>query len=176
MPTRRPAPRGSGRRAPAPPPRRSPRTLGRGFPPPVGARERPLTAPYAAVFGVLVAAEDLYLGWLLWEPDPGWHWYVLVSALLAAWALAGAALVWLGRGRGWLVLAAAALLPLLGLLALAVLFGALGGGSAAWWAVLLLVGPVGCLVLALGRPIREWTGPRRATSSTGRGRRAARAR
>jgi hypothetical protein len=49
-------------------------------------------------------------------------------------------------------------LPLLGLLGLAVLFGALGGGSALWAAVLLLVGPVGCLVLTLRRAVRTWRG------------------
>ncbi|MGX5657342.1 hypothetical protein ACWKWC_21395, partial [Geodermatophilus nigrescens] len=122
---------------------------------------RPLTAPFAAVFGLLVAAEDLYLGWLLWEPDPGLHWYVVVSAALALLALAGAALVLRGRGRGWLVLALAAVLPMLLLLASALLFGAIGDGSGVGWSLLLLAGPLGCLVLAVRRPIREWTRPGR---------------
>ncbi|PRY50591.1 hypothetical protein LY71_103150 [Geodermatophilus tzadiensis] len=140
-------------------------------PPPAG---RPLAAPFAFVFGLLVAAEDLYLGWLLLEPDPGWHWYVVVSAGLALLAVAGAVLVLLGRGRGWLVLAVAAVLPALLLLGVAGLFGALGDGGSVGWALLLLAGPVGALVLALGRPIREWTRPARRTpaarpAGTGRG-------
>ncbi|MGY1638089.1 hypothetical protein ACI78V_15695 [Geodermatophilus sp. SYSU D00742] len=159
------------RRSPRPAPRPAPgRTAG------AAPLERPLLAPFAAVFGVLVAAEDLFLGYLLWEPDRGWHWYVVGAALLAGWAATGAAMVWLGRSRGWLVLAAGAALPLLLLAGLAVLFGVLGGGSATWWAVLLLVGPAGCLALTLRRPIREWTRPARATRSPQRGRRGARAR
>jgi hypothetical protein len=138
--------------------------------------ERPLLAPFAAAFGVLVAAEDIYLGYLLWEPDRGWHWYVLVPVLLAVWAVVGAAMVWLGRGRGWLVLALAARLPLLAMVGLVVLFGVLGGGQAMWWAVLLLVGPIGCLAMTLRRPIREWTRPARATHPPDRHRRGARAR
>jgi hypothetical protein len=125
-------------------------------------RERPLTVPFAAAFAALVAAEELYLGWLLWEPDPGWHWYVLVAIALAAWTVTGAVLVWQGRRRAWLVLAAASTLPLLLLVGFAVLFGALGGGEAVWWALLMLAGPIGCLVLAAGRPVREWTAPRHA--------------
>jgi hypothetical protein len=133
--------------------------------------ERPLLAPFAAVFGVLVAAEDIYLAYLLWEPDRGWHWYVLLPGLLAVWAVVGAAMVWLGRARGWLVLTAAAVLPLLAMVGLVLLFGVLGGGQALAWALLLLVGPIGCLALTLRRPIRDWTRPGRATrpASTGRG-------
>ncbi|MGY1594601.1 hypothetical protein ACI79D_21720 [Geodermatophilus sp. SYSU D00708] len=141
-----------------------------------GPAVRPLLAPFAAVFGVLVAAEDIYLAYLLWEPDRGWHWYVLVPVVLAVWAVAGAAMVWLGRGRGWLVLAAAAVVPLLAMVGLVVLFGVLGGGQAMWWAVLLLVGPIGCLALTLRRPIREWTRPGRATHPPDQHRRAVRPR
>jgi hypothetical protein len=155
--------------------RRSPRPAPR---PPAArtAAARPLLAPFAAVFGVLVAAEDIYLAYLLWEPDRGWYWYVFVPVLLAVWAVAGAAMVWLGRGRGWLVLSAAAVLPLLAMVGLVVLFGVLGGGQAMWWAVLLLVGPIGCLALTLRRPIREWTRPARATSPPDQRRRGVRAR
>jgi hypothetical protein len=138
--------------------------------------QRPLLAPFAAVFGVLVAAEDVFLGYLLWEPSRGWHWYVVGAAVLAGWAVVGAAMVWLGRGRGWLVLTGASVLPLLLLVGLVVLFGVLGGGTAMWWAVLLLVGPIGCLALAVRRPIREWTRPARATRPPQRDRRSARAR
>ncbi|MBB3082008.1 hypothetical protein [Geodermatophilus sabuli] len=160
----RAAPRRSPRPAPRPVPGRAAGTT---------ALDRPLLAPFAAVFGVLVAAEDLVLGYLLWEPDRHWHWYVVGAVLLAAWAAAGAAMVWLGRGRGWLVLAGASVLPLLLLLGLLVLFGVLGGGSAMVWAVVLLIGPVGCLTLAVRRPIREWTRPARATRSPQRDRRRA---
>jgi peptidoglycan/LPS O-acetylase OafA/YrhL len=124
---------------------------------------RPLTAPFAAVFGLLVAAEDLYLAWLLWEPDPGWDWFVLAPAGLALLAAAGAVLVLRGRGRGWLVLTLAAVPSVLLLLAVALLFGVLGDGGSVGWALLLLTGPVGCLVLAVRRPVREWTRPRRGT-------------
>jgi O-antigen/teichoic acid export membrane protein len=112
---------------------------------------------FAAVFGLLVAAEDLYLAWLLRTPETGWDWLAIVPVLLAVAAAAGAVLVFLGRGRSWLLLAVAAVLPLAGMLVLAVLFAVLGGGPAFWSAVLLLVGPVVALVLALRRPVREWT-------------------
>ena len=140
------------------------RPIGRGFAVAPAAPVRPVAAPFAAVFGVLVAAEDAYLGWLLWDAEPGWGWYLLLPAVLVAGALAGAFLVLRGRsvGRwagGWAVLALFCLLPMLGLLGLALLFGALGGGSAVAWALLLLVGPVGGLSLALQRPVRDWTRP-----------------
>jgi hypothetical protein len=114
---------------------------------------------------VLVAAEDAYFVRLL---DFGW--YLVVPLLLAVAALAGAALVWSGRRGGWALLTAAAALPLLGLLALVVLFGFLGGGSAFWSALLLLAGPVGCLALTLQRPVRSWRG-RGAGTRPGGGRR-----
>ena len=123
---------------------------------------RPLLVPFAAVFGVLVAAEAAYFVWLL---DFGW--YLVVPLLLAVAAGTGAVLVWQGRRGGWQLLAGAAVLPLLGLLGLAVLFGILGGGSALWSALLLLVGPVGCLVLTLQRPVRSWRGPDAGTRPGG---------
>src|SRR4029450_9632718 len=87
--------------------RRSPRSAP---PPPAATRpaERPLEAVLATVFGVLVAAEHGSLPWLLWTPEVGWDWFMLVPLLLGATALAGAAAVFLGRGRGWLLLAVAA--------------------------------------------------------------------
>ena len=124
---------------------------------------RPLAAPFAAVFGLLVAVEDGYLGWLLWDADPGWGRYLLAPAVLAVGALAGAVLVHRGRSLGRLsgsaVLAVFSVLPLLGLLGLVVLFAFLGGGQAVWWSLLLVVGPVGSLSLALQRPVRSWTRP-----------------
>jgi len=133
-----------------------------------------MEAPFAAVLGVLVAAEFLYLGWLLYEPGSLLDWYVVVPALLAAVTLAGAALVVLGRGRGWLVLTAASVVLLLTLLALVLLFGALGGGAALWQALLLLIGPIGCLALTLRRPVRAWTtrGRRRSAGGRRKGRRS----
>jgi hypothetical protein len=131
---------------------------------------RPIEAPFAAVFGVLVAAEYLYLGWLLYQPGSFWDWYVVVPVLLAAFSVAGAVLAVLGRARAWLVLTIASGVLLLGLLALVLLFGALGGGATLWQALLLLIGPIGCLALALRRPVREWTGRARRSTGGRRGR------
>jgi hypothetical protein len=145
------------------------RPIGRGFPVTATAPARPVAAPFAAVFGVLVAAEDAYLGWLLWDADPGFGWYLALLAVLLAGALAGAVLVLRGRGVArWLsgstVLAGFCLLPLLGLIGLIGFFALLGGGQAVWWALLLVVGPLGGLVLGLQRPVRAWTrGPRAAS-------------
>jgi hypothetical protein len=150
------SPSARARAAARPAPRRP---LGRGFAATPAQPARPLLVPFAALLGLLVAAEDLYLAWLLWQPDPGWNWYLAVPVLLAGWAVAGVVLVVRGRGRGAVVLAAAAVPPLLGLLGLAVFFALLSGGGATWSAVLLLVGPVGCLALSLRRSVREWTRP-----------------
>jgi hypothetical protein len=168
MPSTSPRARAGVRRLPRPAPLRRASAA----PVPVA---RPVEAPFAAVFGVLVAAEYLYLGWLLYAPGSFWDWYVVVPAVLAALSVAGAALVVLGRGRGWLVLSVVAGVLLIGLLALVLLFGALGGGAALWQALLLLIGPLGCLALALRRPVREWSGKAAARRSTGGQRSAGRA-
>jgi hypothetical protein len=147
--------------------RRSPRPAPRG---PVAAGpsgERPLSATLAAVFGLLVAAVDGYLTWLLWTPEVGWDTYLLLPAFLAVLAVAAAAAVFLGLGRAWILLTVAAVLPLLGLLVVLVLFAALGGGAAFWGALALLIAPVGCLVLALRREVRDWTRPRPAGRPAG---------
>jgi hypothetical protein len=115
---------------------------------------------------------DGYLLWLLWTPEVGWDSYLLGPILLGVLAVAAAAAVFLGVRRGWLFLAVAAALPLLALLAVVVLFALLGGGSALWGAMVLLIAPVGCLVLALRRPVREWTGAGRGGRPAG-GRRGA---
>ena len=141
------------------PTRRSPRPAPRADLAHASERERPLLVPFAAVFGLLVAAEYLYLAWLLRTPETGWDAFAIVPVLLAVAAAAGAVLVFLGRPRSWLLLAVAAALLVAALLALVVLFAALGGGLAFWSAVLLMVGPVVALVLALRRPVREWTRP-----------------
>ena len=134
-------------------PRRSPRAAPRQQTPapPAG---RPVFAPFAAVFAVLVAAEYLWLAWLLRAPEVPPVWYV-VPVVLAAVTLAGAVLVVLGRARAWVLLAVVSVVLALGLLATTVLFGALGLGAVVWQALLLLVGPVGCLALAVRRPVRE---------------------
>src|SRR4051812_49981913 len=122
--------------------RRSPR---RAAPPPAPAlRERPLVVPFAAVFGLLTAAEDGYLAWLLGDPKIGWDWFVVIPVLVAVAAVAGAVLVHLGRRGGGLLLAVAAALTLLGLVVLAFLFGALGGGRGVWAGLVLLVRPPRC--------------------------------
>jgi hypothetical protein len=105
----------------------------------------------------VVAAEYGYLGWLLWDPGSGLDSFVVVPAVLAAIAAAGAVLLVFGRARAWLVLTVVSVLLLLGLLALVVVFGALGGGAAMWQAMLLLIGPIGCLALTVRRPVREWS-------------------
>lgn len=136
-------------------PRPAPRTTAAAPP------ERPLAVPFAAFFGLLLAAEAAWFAWLLRTPGVGWDWFVAVPLALSVLALVGAALVFAGRARGWIVLALAALLSAVGLLLVALFFAALGGGSAVWSTLLLLVGPVTSLVLALRRPVREWTRGRR---------------
>jgi hypothetical protein len=126
--------------------------------------QRPLVAGYAAVFGLLVAAEDAYLAWLLVGPERQVDSFLAVPLVLCAVSLAGAALTYAGRARGWLVLLLGALPTLLGILGLTALFAALGGGRPVAEALLLLVGPVGCLALCLRRPVRAWTRPGRARS------------
>jgi hypothetical protein len=137
------------------------RPLGRGFTVAPPTPVRPLQAPFAALFGGLVAVEDGYLGWLLWDADHRWSWYLLAPLLLLAAALTGAALVLRGRSLGPVsgsaVLAWSCVLPLLGLLALTVFFAALADAEGALMSLVLLVGPLGGLVLALRRPVREWT-------------------
>ena len=158
------------------PVRRSPRPAPRGANLPAAPPERPAAVPFAVVFGFLVAAEILYLGWLLWEPDPGVDRFLIVPLLMAFAVVLGSVLVLTGRRWGWAVLAGAALLPLVALLVLVSLLGALGGGAQLWAGVLLLVGPLATLVLAVRRPVREWCGDGRARRSPEgrRGRRSAR--
>jgi hypothetical protein len=148
--------------------RRSPRSAPLARPAAPVPTVRPMEAPFAAVFGVLVAAEYVYLGWLLYAAGSLLDWYVVVPAVLAALTVTGAVLVVLGRGRGWLVLTAGSAVLLLTLLALVLLFGALGGGAALWQALLLLLGPIGCLALTLRRPVRAWTTRGRVRSAGGR--------
>ena len=118
---------------------------------------RPIAVTCAAVFGLLVAAEEVWLASLLRTPGDGWAWYLVVPVLLAILTVAASAAVFWRRPLGWLQLAVAAALPLLGMLALVVLFAFLGGGPAMWEAVPLLIGPLVALVLSLRRSVRQWT-------------------
>ncbi|MCU1670641.1 MAG: rane protein of unknown function [Blastococcus sp.] len=129
--------------------------------------------PFAAAFGVIAAAEDVYFAWLLWDTGPRLSAYVLAPLLLAVGSVSGAVLMLRGRRRAWLVSAAAAALLSVVVLALVALLGALGAGREMWTAVLLLLGPLGSLVLSLRRPVRAWTAPGRASRSPGGRRRPA---
>ena len=151
--------------------RRSPRAAPYRQHPPPRPAGRPVLAPFAAVFGVLVAVEYVWLARLLRDPEVTTSWAVVVPAVFAVLALAGAVLVVLGRARAWVVLAVVSVVLVFCLLGTAVLFGALGLGAVAGQALLLLAGPVGCLVLAVRRPVREWTRPARATRPAEQGRR-----
>ena len=135
-------------------------------------RERPLAVPFAVAFGFLLTAEILYLGWLVWEPEPAFDRFLVIPLVLAIAAAVGSVLVLQGRRGGWVVLAVSAVLALLVLVGLVLLLGALGGGGTMWAASLLLVGPLAALALSLRRPVREWCGGARARRSPG-GRRGA---
>jgi hypothetical protein len=147
------------------PVRRSPRPVARGANTVPAPRERPLAVPFAVVFGVLLTVEVLYLGFLLWKPDPAVDRFLVVPLLLAAAAAVGSFLVWTGRRGGWVVLAVSGLLPLVALLGLVFLLGAFGAGAPVLAATLLLLGPLTTVVLALRRPVREWCGTGRARRS-----------
>lgn len=147
------------------PARRSPRAAGRTGAP--ALRERPLVVSFAVVFGLLMAVEVLYLGYLLWEPVVALDSYLVVPLVVAGVAVVASLLVLRGRARAWLLLAGIAVLPLVALLVLALVLAGLGATAEAWSAVLLTTGPLGCLVLATRRPVREWTTVLRTTRSPG---------
>jgi peptidoglycan/LPS O-acetylase OafA/YrhL len=155
------------------PVRRSPRPAPRTDVPLPTRPERPPAVTFAVVFGALLTLEVLYLGWLLWQPDPSVDRFLVVPLLLAGLAAAGSMLVLTGKRWGWAVLAVAAILPLAALLVFVFLLGALGGGAQLWAGVLLLVGPLAALVLAVRRPVRDWCGAERARRPA-EGRRGAR--
>ena len=148
------------------PVRRSPRPAPRSSNAPAVPPERPAAVSFAVVFGALLTVEVAYLGWLIWDPGPSVDRFLIVPLLLAAGVLVGTVLVHLGRRWGWLVLAVAAVLPLVALLVLVFLLGVLGAGAGLWAGVLLLVGPLATLVLALRRPVRQWCGSARARRPT----------
>ena len=129
--------------------------------------ERPPVVPFAVVFGLLSAAEALYLAWLSGWPHPTLDWFVLGPVVLAVAAAVGAVLVLRGRARGWLVSVLASGLLLVGVLAVVALLAALGDWPDMWTATLLLVGPVVALVLNARRPVRDWTTRGSAVRSPG---------
>ncbi|RBY88980.1 hypothetical protein DQ244_14435 [Blastococcus sp. TBT05-19] len=137
---------------------------------------RPDLVPYAVVFGVLTAGVVLYLGWLLLRGDPEAGPLLAVPAGVALAVLLGAGLVWRGVRGGWALLAVASLVPFLGILFVAFLFGALGAGGDMALALLLAVAPLNSLVLALRAPVRAWCTPSRGTRPAGGTRAARRAR
>src|SRR5207253_429025 len=94
------------------PVRRSPRSAPRVAAPGPALHERPPAVTFAVVFGVLLTVEILYLGYLLWEPDPSVDRFLVVPLLLAAAVVLGSILVLRGQRGGWAVLAGAAVLPL----------------------------------------------------------------
>jgi hypothetical protein len=125
--------------------------------------------PLAAAFGGLLTAETLFLGALLWLPDPALDWFLVVPLVLAGATLTGVVLLLRRRFRSWLLLVVPAVLVQAGLLATAGLLAAFSAWGEMWSAVLMMTGPVGCLVLALRRPVREWTdGERIRRSAEGR--------
>jgi hypothetical protein len=141
------------------PVRRSPRPAPRPVVAAPRPTERPVAVPLAAVFGLLTAAENAYLAYLLWTPEVGWDWFMFVLLALALLALVGAAAVLAGLRHGWLPLAVAAALSLLVFLGAVWLFALLG---ALWQALPLLVGPVGALLLSLRSSVRTWDRARRS--------------
>jgi hypothetical protein len=143
-----------------------------------GARldERPLAVPFAAAFGALMAGEVLFLGVALLLPDFRLDRFTVVFLVLVLWAVAGSLMVLQGRRGGWIVLVIVALGGVAAVLILVLILAALGATGSAWAAALLTVGPLGCLVLAPQRSVRQWTGASAARRSAGGRRGSGRAR
>jgi hypothetical protein len=138
--------------------------------------QRPLAASFAAAFGALLTAEVLFLGCWLVVSDARLDRVTVVVGVLVVASAAGSVLVARGVRGGWVLLVLAAVGALAALLLMALIFGALGVASAMWAAALLAVGPLGCLVLAPRRSVREWSGPAPTRRSAGGRRAAARSR
>ena len=138
--------------------------------------ERPLAVPFAAAFGALMAAEVLFLGVALLLPDFRLDRFTVVFVVLFLGAVAGSLMIVQGRRGGWILLVVVALGGLAAVLVLVLILAALGGTGPAWAAALLTVGPLGCLVLAPQRSVRQWAGARPARRSAGGRRGSPRAR
>jgi hypothetical protein len=129
--------------------------------------QRPLAAVFAAVFGALLTAEVLFFGALLVLPDVRLDRVTVVIAVLALAGATGSLMVFQGRRGGWILLAVTAVGALAAVMMMVLVLAALGATAATWAAVLLTVGPLGCLVLAPQRSVRAWAGLRSARRPAG---------
>jgi hypothetical protein len=120
---------------------------------------RPLAASFATAFGALMTAEVLFFGSLVVVGDARLDRVTVVIAVLVVAGAVGSLMVFQGRHGGWVLLVLAALGTLAAVLMLALVLGALGLPGQMWAAALLAVGPLGCLLLAPRRSVREWAGP-----------------
>ena len=118
--------------------------------------ERPLAVAVAAAFGALLAAEVLFLSVVLLLPDFRLDRLTVVFLMVFLGAVGGSLMVIQGRRGGWILLVIVALGGLAAVLILVLVLAALDATGSAWAAVLLTVGPLGCLVLAPQRSVREW--------------------
>jgi hypothetical protein len=123
------------------------------------AGQRPLAASFAAAFGALLTAEVLFFGGLMVLADPRVDRVAVVLAVLLVAGAAGSVMVLRGVRGGWVLLVLTAIGALGALLLMVLILAALGVMAHAWAAALLAVGPLGCLVLAPRRSVREWSGP-----------------
>jgi hypothetical protein len=154
-------------RPPTPPP--VPSTSFRAPEPGTGTGQRPLAASFATVFGVLLTAEVLFFGALLVGPDVRLDRVTVVIGVLVLAGAAGSLMVFQGLRGGWVLLVLSAVGALAALLLMVLVLGALGATAQMWAATLLAVGPLGCLVLAPQRSVREWAGPTRRPAGGRRG-------
>jgi hypothetical protein len=122
------------------------------------AGQRPLAATFATAFGVLLTAEVLLFGGLMVLADPRVDRVAVVLTVLLLAGAAGSLMVARGVRGGWVLLVLTAIGALAGLLLMVLVLAALGGTEQAWAVALLAVGPLGCLVLAPRRSVREWEG------------------
>jgi peptidoglycan/LPS O-acetylase OafA/YrhL len=120
--------------------------------------QRPLAASFTAVFGALLTAEVLLFGALMVLADPRLDRGTVVIAVLVLAGAASSLMVFQGRRGGWILLVLAAIGALAAVLMFALVLSALGLPDQMWIAVLLAVVPLGCLVLAPQRPVRQWAG------------------
>jgi hypothetical protein len=135
-----------------------PSTSFRGRGPETDTGQRPLAASFATAFGVLLTAEVLFFGALLVVPDVRLDRVTVVIGVLVLAGAAGSLMVFRGVRGGWVLLVLTAVAALAALLLMALVLGALGATAEMWAAALLAVGPLGCLVLAPRRAVREWEG------------------
>lgn len=126
--------------------------------PDTDAGQRPLAASFASAFGVLMTVEVLFFGGLLVVPEPRLDRVTVVIGVLVLAGAAASLLVFRGLRGGWILLVLAAVGGVAAVGVMVLVLGALGLTSQMWAAVLLAVGPLGCLVLAPQRSVRAWAG------------------